>query len=104
MFGILICSAVVLLILRVVWIARRGQPIPKEKNEYSDDFPSFANEVEDHPSYSEKHPNYSPLARDRLEVLELWEKCSNDHRLPAPIAPTKPHPYFGDESGKDTVD
>ncbi|HEU6448282.1 MAG TPA: hypothetical protein VFV23_07590 [Verrucomicrobiae bacterium] len=46
----------------------------------------------------------SPLARDRLEVLELWEKCSEDSKQPAPIPPAKPHPYFGDEKGRDVVD
>jgi hypothetical protein len=48
--------------------------------------------------------DYSPLARDRLEVLESWEKCHEDTNLPAPIPPTKPHPYFGDECGRDLID
>lgn len=48
--------------------------------------------------------DYSPLARDRLEVLELWEKCHENPDLPPPIPPSKPHSYFGDEKGKDIVD
>lgn len=44
-----------------------------------------------------KNSDSSPLARDRQEVLELWERCSNETDLPAPIPPAKPHPYFGGE-------
>jgi len=55
-------------------------------------------------NHRQNNPDFSPLARDRLEVLELWEKCSNDSSLPAPIPPTKPHSYFGDESGPDKID
>ncbi|MGH7988676.1 MAG: hypothetical protein ACREDS_00570 [Limisphaerales bacterium] len=104
MFGILICLAILILVMRVLWVARRRQSVPDDDVESGDETPSLINEVEDGRSYWEKDPNYSPLARDRLEVLELWEKCSNDPRLPAPIPPTKPHPYFGVESGPDTID
>lgn len=38
------------------------------------------------------------LARDRQEVLEMWAKNNADPKnFPAPIPPTKPHPYFGGE-------
>jgi hypothetical protein len=65
---------------------------------------SLVNNVTSNPPFWEKRPDYSPLARDRLEVLEGWEKCGDDSSLPPPIAPTKPHPYFGDESGPDKID
>lgn len=62
------------------------------------------NDVVPNRPYWQKDPDFSPLARDRLEVLELWEKCSNDPSFPPPIPPTKPHHYFGDERGPDVVD
>lgn len=40
----------------------------------------------------------SPLARDRQEVLEIWEKCANDPNCPPPIPPVKPTVYFGNET------
>lgn len=77
----------------------------RQNNEFEgDDIFPITNDVKSRRSCWEKDPYYSPLARDRLEVLESWEKCNNDPRLPAPIPPTKPHPYFGDESGPDRID
>ena len=62
-------------------------------------------ETEDNRPYWQKDPSATALARDRLEVLEIWAKNNEDPmNAPAPIAPTKPHIYFGDESGKDIVD
>jgi|SRR5580698_7966838 hypothetical protein len=62
------------------------------------------NDVEAESRSRKSDKDYSPLARDRLEVLESWEKCHDNPNLPAPISPSKPHPYFGDESGRDVVD
>jgi hypothetical protein len=42
--------------------------------------------------------NVSPLARDRQEVLEIWEKCASDSSCPPPIPPVKPTVYFGNET------
>jgi hypothetical protein len=50
----------------------------------------------------QKDREFSPLARDRLEVLEIWEKCANDPNCSPPIPPTKPHPYFGDAGSSDS--
>lgn len=66
--------------------------------------PPVINDVVPNRPYWQKDPDFSPLARDRQEVLELWEKSSNDPSFPPPIPPTKPHPYFGDEASCDEVD
>jgi hypothetical protein len=56
------------------------------------------------PSRSWQNSN-SALARDRLEVLEMWEKNNADPmNFPAPIPPSKPHPYFGGESNSAETD
>lgn len=55
-------------------------------------------EVKSKPSIWQKDPNFSPLARDRQEVLEIWEKCANDPSCPPPIPPVKPTVYFGNET------
>jgi hypothetical protein len=66
--------------------------------------PPVINNVTTTSPFWRKDPCFSPLARDRLEVLEIWEKCTSDPNFPGPIPPTKPHPYFGDESGPDKID
>lgn len=55
-------------------------------------------EVQSKPSIWQKDPDFSPLARDRQEVLEIWEKCANDPSCPPPIPPVKPTVYFGNET------
>lgn len=55
-------------------------------------------EIHPKPSIWEKDPNFSPLARDRQEVLEIYEKCANDPSCPPPIPPVKPTVYFGNET------
>ena len=61
------------------------------------------NDVNPKPTFWQKDPDFSPLARDRLETLEVWEKCNNDSDFPPPIPPTKPHPYFGGEANSDEI-
>jgi hypothetical protein len=60
--------------------------------------PPVINDVTAKPTFWQKDPDFSALARDRLETLELWEKCNNDPDFPPPIPPAKPHPYFGGEA------
>lgn len=60
--------------------------------------PPVINDVTSKPTFWQKDPDFSPLARDRLETLELWEKSSTDPDFPPPIPPVKPYPYFGGET------
>jgi hypothetical protein len=58
--------------------------------------PPVINDVKPSRSWQNSNP---ALARDRLEVLEMWEKNTADPmNFPAPIPPTKPHSYFGGDS------
>lgn len=62
------------------------------------------NDMEPNRPYWQKNPSTTALARDRLEVLEMWSKNNADPmNSPAPIAPTKPHPYFGGEANSDEI-
>lgn len=67
-----------------------------------DDAPPFIIDVEPSRSIWEKDPDFSPLARDRQEVLEIWEKCADDPSCPPPIPPVKPTAYFGDDTVSNT--
>ena len=60
--------------------------------------PPVITDVEPSLPYWQKDPEFSPLARDRLETLETWEKSNADPDFPPPIPPSHPHPYFGGES------
>ena len=63
------------------------------------------NKVKPKRFYWQKNPPSTALARDRLETLEMWEENNADPmNFPAPIAPAKPHPYFGVEAGPDKID
>lgn len=66
--------------------------------------PPVVNDVTLKPTFWQKDSGFSALARDRLETLELWEKCNSDPDFPPPIPPTKPHPYFGDETNSISAD
>jgi hypothetical protein len=66
--------------------------------------PPVINDVVSDRTHWQKDPAFSPLARDRQEVLELWEKCGNDSSFPPPIPPAKPHSYFGSEAGPAEMD
>jgi hypothetical protein len=59
----------------------------------TDDAPPFIIDVKPRRSC-----DISPLARDRQEVLEIWEKCADDPSCPPPIPPVKPTVYFGNET------
>jgi hypothetical protein len=74
----------------------------RRRNGVSNPIPPVVNNVK--PSRSWMNPT-SALARDRLEVLEMWEKNAADPtNFPAPIPPTKPHSYFGGESNSADTD
>jgi hypothetical protein len=67
--------------------------------------PPVINDVVPSQPYWQKKPTATALARDRQEVLEMWAKNNADpNNFPAPIPPTKPHPYFGNEANADEVD
>jgi hypothetical protein len=63
--------------------------------------PPVINNTNSNPPIWKKNSDFSPLARDRQEVLEIWEKCANDPSFPPPIPPIKPTVYFGNETVSD---
>ena len=67
--------------------------------------PPVVNDVVPKRAYWRKNPATTALARDRLEVLEMWSKNNADPmNYPAPIPPAKPHPYFGGETNSVEAD
>jgi hypothetical protein len=68
----------------------------RRRGDVVNSIPPVVNDVKPSRSWQNSNP---ALARDRLEVLEMWEKNTTDPmNFPAPIPPTKPHSYFGSES------
>jgi hypothetical protein len=82
----------------IIVVLVKGLQRPSRVVKNTDDAPPFIVDVEPSRSIWEKDADFSPLARDRQEVLEIWEKCTNDPSCPPPIPPVKPTVYFGNET------
>ena len=97
-------AALIFLVLTLPGALRRRHRVVNPPNS-PEGVEASPTEKEDNRPYWQKNPSASVLARDRLEVLEMWGRNHDDPmNSPAPIPPAKPHPYFGDESGKDNID
>ena len=93
MIFVTICLVGLVFVALTLPSALRKRPVQD-----TDDAPPFIVDLKPNRSCREKDPDFSPLARDRQEVLEIWEKCSNDPSCPPPIPPVKPTVYFGNET------
>jgi hypothetical protein len=96
-FDVLGLAGLVFIIVALV----KGLQRPSRVANNGGNIPPVINDVEPSRSCWEKEPDFSPLARDRQEVLEIWEKCSNDPSFLPPIPPVKPTIYFGNETVSD---
>jgi hypothetical protein len=82
----------------VIVVLVKGLQRPSRVAKGRRNIPPVINDVTSNQSIWEKDPDFSPLARDRQEVLEIWEKCASDSSCPLPIPPVKPTIYFGNET------